>query len=200
MVADLRAQQVRKGIKSLSRPEKCWVAAHPFIAKKAWRCTQQVRYVTDSIEKAGTLRDGNGGQLDAFRHAFWMASLAQIIPAKKAIRLGKAHEKGNYIDFKKGRLEENARPDSLAGVMDLRNNEAGIDAGKNYRADTAANKISLEESIVHLVWDGKLTIVKKDAAGNILSCEGNRVEAEKYTGKWFIPKCLVSSDLVQVMH
>ena len=69
---------VCKQFKRISSPEKCWVINHIFVAKKAWRITQYVRLQTDSIQKTNMLDgDANGGQVDAFRHAFWMASLSQ---------------------------------------------------------------------------------------------------------------------------
>jgi hypothetical protein len=193
------AQSSRQGFRSLSRPEKWWVAAHPFAAKRAWRCTRQARLVTDSLGKAGVLSDGNGGQLDAFRHAYWMALLVQKMPARKAAKLGRAHEKGNYLDYLARRNEDGTRPDSLMCEMDLRNNAAGIAAGKAFRADTAKGK-SLTENIIHLAWDGGLTIVKKDANGVPLTCEGRPIDLTMYDGKWFIPKCLVRSDEITVKH
>ena len=43
--------------------------------------------------------DNNGGALDAFKHAFWMARLTQGIGHRASLSLGKAHEKGNYKAF-----------------------------------------------------------------------------------------------------
>jgi hypothetical protein len=196
----LRAQNAVNGFFQLSRPEKCWTIAHPFVAKKAWVCTQQARAATDSLEKNGTLTDPDGGQLDAFRHAYWMALLVQKMSAKKAEKLGIAHEKGNYIQFKKGQLEEKARPDSLASEMDLKNNRAGIEAGLKYKADTSLSKGSLVETILFLDWEGQLTITKKDSSGQYLTCEGKVIDLSVYTGIWSVPKCLVPSNNVAVEH
>ena len=71
--------------KQISYQEKLWVARHPFIAGKAWKITQFTKAVSDTI-KSDSILDGNdnGGQVDAFRHAFWMASLTQ----KNKIRYG----------------------------------------------------------------------------------------------------------------
>src|ERR1700751_2546470 len=84
LAAGLKSQSVIKSFRSLSYPEKLWVIEHPFVAKKAFHCTQRARLVTDSLEKTGILKDGNGGQLDAFRHAYWMALLVQKISPHKA--------------------------------------------------------------------------------------------------------------------
>ena len=99
-IPDLSAQNnnLFKKFCGLSRPEKCWVIAHPFIAKKIWKITQKVLEITDSISKISTLDgDKNGGQVDAFRHAYWMASLTKYMRGGKALRLCKAHERGNYL-------------------------------------------------------------------------------------------------------
>ena len=59
----MEAQKISalKKFKELSRPEKYWVFKHPFVAKKAWRITQEVIKVTDSVAYINTLdHDRNG--------------------------------------------------------------------------------------------------------------------------------------------
>lgn len=167
---------------------------HPFIAKKAFRITTHVRFVTDSIAQHGILKDGNGGQLDAFRHAYWMASLAQKIPAHKAEKLGKAHEKGNYLGWKNGIEEDSMRADSIMCVMDLKNNATGIQLGKEFKADTSSSKKKLEELVLKNVKSGKMVIVKKNSSGQPEDVSGRIIIAGNYKGKWYIPKVLVRSD------
>ncbi|HEU4718349.1 MAG TPA: hypothetical protein VFU15_10970, partial [Bacteroidia bacterium] len=191
---EMHSQAAVKSFRGLSRPEKCWVAAHPFIAKKAFRCSVEARAVSDSIGKTGTLKDADGGQLDAFRHTYWMALLVQEISPRKARKLGEAHEKGNYLGFKKGKQEDNSRADSMACVMDLRNNETGIQLGTAFGNDTSATKKSLVDSVVASVKKGNAVILSKDANGNYLDCEGNRIDLTLYEKKWYVPKCLVKSD------
>ncbi|MBK7181849.1 MAG: hypothetical protein IPH89_02375 [Bacteroidetes bacterium] len=78
----------------LSRPEKIWVLAHPFVAKKAMLASRQALVVTDSIAKLGIIgNDNNGGKLDAFKHAYWMVYLSFKIGSRRALKLGKAYEK-----------------------------------------------------------------------------------------------------------
>lgn len=197
---NLFAQSARKGFQHLSRPEKHWVIAHPFIAKKAFHCTERARFVTDSLQKNNMLKDGNGGQLDAFRHAYWMALLTQNISAKKAVQLGKAHEKGNYLDWKKGMKEDSARADSMMCEMDLKNNLSGIDIGKSFRNDSASNKISLVEKVLQADKLGKLVIIKKNAAGQFVDEKGRIIILANYEKKWFVPKVLVRSDYVQARN
>jgi len=195
-----KSQSLAKNFRQLSRPEKMWVIVHPFSATKAWKCTTRARLVTDSLQRSGVLNDGNGGQLDAYRHAYWMALLVQKISPRKAAKLGKAHEKGNYLDYKKEKTEEGTRPDSLMCEMDLRNNQSGISIGEAFKSDTATKKLYLEERVLHAVWNGQLTIAKKDAQGNYLDCSGKSIDLTLYARKWYIPKCLVRSNEIVVPH
>ncbi len=191
---DLNAQSKTKSFSKLSSPEKYWVMTHPFVVKKAFNTTQQARTVTDSLKRNGILADGNGGQLDAFRHAYWMALLVQKISPKKAEKLGKAHEKGNYADWKKGNQEDSMRADSMLCVMDLKNNTSGIKIGLEYATDTSSSKISLEMKVLKSVENGRLLIVKKTTSGICLDVNGRIIIESNYKHKWFIPKSLVQSN------
>src|ERR1044071_8372372 len=94
------AQQVVAGsFRHLSRPEKVWSVFHPFKARKAYHCAVRARFVTDSLEQAGVMSDKNGGQLDAFRHGYWMALMIETgIPEHAVRKIGENHERGNYLD------------------------------------------------------------------------------------------------------
>src|SRR4051812_15084088 len=88
-------EKLCKEFKKLSCPEKKWVLFHPFVAKKTFVFTQQARDASKEMIKDASLDgDENGGQVDAFRHAYWMALLSQNICWRKARWLGYAHEKG----------------------------------------------------------------------------------------------------------
>ena len=182
----------RKGFHQLSRPEKWWVFFHPFIAKKAFRLTEKARSAAKEAVKNQWLdNDENGGQVDAFRHAYWMALLSQHICWRKARSLGNAHEKGNYLDFKKHRLEEGALPDSASGAMDLFNNKIGIEIGR-------MNKKLPEEELKSMVRDsiltGKMKVIFKNQYGEALDCDSKRIDPEKYRQQWNIPKCIMNSN------
>lgn len=181
-----------KKFSHLSRPEKCWALRHPFILKKTWNITQHVLKITDSIAEVKTLDgDKNGGQVDAFRHAYWMAKLTQEIGWRKSLKLGRAHEKANYIDFKKHRLEDGTHPDKASGDMDLYNNKTGSVIGKS-------NKETEDKEIQILVIDaiiaGKMKIIKKDSIGNFLDIDNNIIPSDSLQGKWNNGKCLVNSN------
>ena len=124
---------------TVSYPEKRWAVFHPFIAKKSYILTKEALYVADSIKNSSTL-DGDiaGGQVDAFKHAYWMALLSQHIKGRKALKLGKAHEKGNYKSFKKSiRKGFPTSNDKRSSEMDLWNNQKGIQIGLDLTGSSA---------------------------------------------------------------
>ena len=133
-------------------------------------------------------RVGNGDQLDAFRHTYWMARLAQEIHWRKAKRLGKAHEKGNYRQFKKGKLEDDVLPDKISSEMDLFNNQVGLNLGKSNKEQ------ELKNEVIRLVKDGKCKILKTDVAGNFLDENNKIIPIEELKGKWKNRKVLVDSN------
>lgn len=179
----------QSSFRKLSRPEKCWALCHPIKAKKAANVTQKVQIVVDSIKRSGIIgSDGNGGSLDAFKHAYWMASVAIVIGRKQALKLGKAHEKGNYLQFKKQELEDAAMPDSISTVMDLRNNEFGVSAIAKCRN---LSQITIQKKIMDGLATGKLMVIKKDEYGNFLTCDGTIISMKEWKGKWGNPKCLI---------
>lgn len=184
--------QSNKGVFSkLSRPEKCWAFFHPFVAKKAHRITMKVQETAKEVAKDPVLdQDENGGQVDAFRHAYWMALLSQRIKAKKALKLGKAHERGNHISFKRGEYEEGAPPDSMGSVMDLYNNCIGSEIGRNNKK---IKEEELKQLVLRSIFQGNMRILKKDPKGNYLDCSGKIIDLVSYRGKWSVPKCLVGS-------
>jgi len=181
------SQSKIKSFKKLSCPEKWWVIWHPFVAKKAFAVSQLARQKTDSIKQNKILKGkGNGDQVDAFRHTFWMAKLTNEIGWRRAKSLGKAHEKGNYKDYKKQRLEDGEVPDKISSEMDFFNNKVGMELGKN----TDENLI---EKVVDLVKTGKCKMIKTDATGNYLDCNGNILLKADLNGKWENEKCLIWS-------
>lgn len=185
--------------RSASRPERIWSATHPFKAKKVVRCARRAQFITDSLGQANVITDRNGGQLDAFRHAYWMALMINEGLGETTVRkIGERHERGNYIDFRKGKQEDSVRADSMMCVMDLRNNTSGIAIGKQYR--DGDKKISLIELILKGIWNGELAIMSKNAKGEYLDRNGDVIVLSKYAGAWSIPKHIVKSDMITVPH
>ena len=97
------AQDKKSNLGKISCAEKWWVCIPSIYCEKNIQLTRYARNVADSVKKSDVLDgDISGGQVDAFKHAYWMSTLSQNIRWKAALRLGKAHEKGNYKSHKKG--------------------------------------------------------------------------------------------------
>lgn len=181
-------EKALKRFNKLSCSEKWWVIGHPFVAKKALKISLETRQKTDSVKQNKLLNGvGNGDPIDAFRHTYWMAKLTLVIGERKSRKLGKAHEKGNYRDFKKGKKEDGTLPDKISSEMDLFNNEVGLKIGKE-------KPEHIIKKVIEEVKKGNCKIIKKDAQGNFLDCEGNVIPKQKLVGKWENEKCLVDSE------
>ncbi|MFN8154007.1 MAG: hypothetical protein U0Y08_06925 [Bacteroidia bacterium] len=177
----------------LSGPEKTWTLLHPFKAGRAWKISRETRQQVEKFCRHTELDTFNhGGKLDAFRHTFWMARLTQSIGPRAALKLGKAHERGNFRQFKKGKGEDGNVQDSIACVMDLRNNEAGIALGKKH-LPTPTDSIAI--MVIDLIRTGNLTIMKRNAVGQLCTCEGLLVTLPAGQRRaWALPYCLVRSN------
>lgn len=183
------AQNDKITTKEVSCPEKWWAIKHPFVLKKAKKVTIETKKIVNQLKKDTILKgSGDGGQIDAFRHAYWMARLTQEIGHRRAKRLGIAHEKGNYKTFKKGEYEDDVIPDKISSDMDFFNNEVGIEIGKNTSVEAT------KEAVTNAVLNGKCKIVKMNKQGEFLTCDGEIIPKETLIGKWENNKCLVSSD------
>lgn len=186
------AQGATHGFFKLSCPEKCWVVLHPFIAQGAYHisieATEKVKEISTDTTFDG---DPNGGQLDAFRHAYWMARITQEYGWRRARSIGKAHEKGNFRSFKKHRHEDGMIPDKPSCQMDFLNNDVGIQIGKEH---LKATSLEITQIIKEQILIGKLFILKKDKQGNYLKCNGEIILPEEMKGLWETPKCVVTSN------
>lgn len=179
-------------IPKLSKYEKRWAIFHPFAAIKVNKISKKcfVIYKQPNI-KTELDTFTNGGKLDAFRHAFFMAAYAQKVKVEKLRKLGKAHEKGNYRQFLKSQLEDGERPDSLSCEMDLLNNELGFVIGKSNK------KLILEElknAVISEIKNGKAFIIKRNVFGNYVDCNNQEIDIFWFSKSWFVPKCLIKSD------
>ena len=172
-------------------PEKWWVIKHIFIAKKVYLLSLEAVRETKTLLNDTTLdSDEAGGQLDAFRHAYWMALVSQKYGKRKALSLGKAHEKGNYIYFKKNKLEDGLLPDYESSLMDYLNNDVGIEIGTKYKN---LSKDELKKIVIQHILEGKLFVLKKDSLGNYLNCNNEIIDLKEK--KWKTDKCIVPSNV-----
>ena len=180
-----------KAFKKLSCAEKTWVVFHPFKAKKAQKISLEAQRVADSVATTHLLDgDKSGGQVDAFRHAYWMARLRQEIGKNAARQLGKAHEKTNYQQYKKNKLEDGEQPDEISSEMDLFNNDIGL---TYTRKKVPHPKDGLIYSIVNGILAGKNKVIKKDKNKNYLTCDEEIISKKTLKGKWKNNKCLIDS-------
>ena len=187
----LAGQTNDSGFSSLSSPEKWWVIWHPFKAKKVLEVSLRALLVTDSIKKTNTIGvDINGGKLDAFKHTFWMANLSHHIGEKASLKLGEAHEKGNYRSFLRGHPEDGFLPDKVSSDMDLFNNQAGAQISK--KQPKASEDELIQLTIAELAHGG-LKIIKKDA-DVFLTCDGVPIPEASLKGHWENDKCLIPSN------
>ena len=183
----------REYFSELSRPEKWWVITHPFSAGRALEISLHARKVSKKMEDHPELDgDGRGGQVDAFRHAYWMALMTIELNHKRAWRLGYDHEKGNKLQFlrKKGEYD-GLLPTAADCTMDMHNNEAGIAIGLKY---PDVSREELREIIIEKLLDGHFIMLKKDTENNFLDCHGNVISREDYYHSWEIPVCLVPTN------
>ena len=176
----------------LSGPERVWVVCHPFSAAKVHKITAEVLSRSkDTVLTQDLDQVSNGGQSDAFRHALWMARVTRARSGKVARSLGKAHEKGNYKDFLKGRFEDGGLADSTASAMDLYNNEVGIRLAEE---NPEANDRELEQIILKAIQEGQMMIIDKKGPDRLRDKdrENDRVEGKKLwnRGRELIPSNL----------
>lgn len=178
----------------ISKYEYRWALWHPFAALKIKKQLPKAMLIYKEVKQQKLLDTfENGGKLDAFRHTYTMAYLSRTIKVKKLRKLGKAHEKGNKLQFLKQDLEFGERPDSLAGEMDLRNNELGFCIGGKHKW---LNDQELKDEVLNEIKEGKAWYLKRDQDGKYIDCEGNVLNLEDFRGKWFIPKCLIKGKIV----
>ncbi len=121
-----------------------------------------------------------------------MEAFAQKINIKKIRKLGIAHEKGNYKSFLKGIKEDGEFADSLSTVMDLHNNELGFSIGK---ANKDLDPKKLRDEVATQIFSGKSLFFKRNARNQYVTCDGKLIILEDYKGKWFVPKCLIATNL-----
>ena len=184
--------QTYEKFKKLSSPEKCWVIFHPFKAKRAKRVTDEVIATIDSISKADKIVHKTGNQLDAFKHAFWMYSLAEEIGWRSAKSFGIQHEKGNYEFYQQHKLEDGELPDKVSGDMDLHNNAMGLELYKTHKKEHLSKK-EIIKVVRRAVVEGKMKIIAQSSTGKYLDEKGNIIPKKAYYNLWKNPKVLITS-------
>ncbi len=176
----------------ISKYEYRWAFFHPFAAFKVKNHLKEAMNIYSSVKTSNILdNEESGGTLDAFRHTFTMAYLSRYVKTKKLRKLGKAHERGNEYFFHKKQQEFGERADSLACVMDLRNNELGFEIGLKY---CQVSKEELKAIVIEQIKNGNAWKLKKNSQNQYVSCENEPILIENYKNQWFLPKCLIKSN------
>lgn len=177
---------------NLIDPEKAWALKHPFAAFKVKKIKAQCDFIYNSTSLRQQLDTfSNGGNLDAFRHVFFMLAFSQKVKVSALRRLGKAHEKKNRQDFLKSKMMQLDHPDSLGTIMDLENNELAFKLSSSHFSDSYEQ---LKEFILVEIKSGHAYIMKRDNKCNYLSCENEVIDLNLYLRRWSIPKCLAPSN------
>jgi len=182
-----------KTFSSISKYERRWVFFHPFAAIKIKRHQKEMYAVYKEVKDKNLLDVfENGGKSDAFRHTFAMAYFSKYVATRKLRKLGIAHEKGNYQQFQKNKIDEGGElPDSLSSVMDLQNNELGFSIAKEVKKLSAEE---IKQKVIQLILNGNAVIIKRNTEGLYVDCDGSIISRQRIYTRWNIPKCLVKSN------
>ena len=184
--------QFLESYKKLSTPEQQWVKRHPLAAFRTHKIADTVKTEANARLKDADLDgDLNGGMVDAFKHTLWMALTAQKIGYDKALKLGQAHEDGNYLEYVADPKRAKTPQDSIASRMDMLNNIVGARIGAD-NPDASYNAIV---AIVRRhILNGECWKLRKKDKNTYLDANGNVIDIHKYDNNWVIPKVLVKSN------
>lgn len=181
----------RSAFMQLGVAQKKWVLAHPFKAKIAYQVTQQALVKLDSLG-ATNYFEGNiksGSKADAVRHAYWMVLLSKKIGKRRALKLGKAYERKNKRDFKKGSVVGTYLPDLVGMQMDLKNNAVGVNIENRFSSN------ELLAVVLSFLEQGKLVYIKQNEKGEFLDKNGQIILYEDWSGKWKNDRVVIPTSL-----
>jgi hypothetical protein len=181
------AQHKRK----VSLPEALWAIRHPFVANKAFKTSKIALTKADSIIRADSISKLSDGKADALTHCIWMAMLCREIDSTKAIKLGIAHEKGNYKQFKKGSY----RHDSTATLMDLSNNQNGISVAR------LTQNMPLDSTLAYAVLflqSNRLYYILRNEDNEFVDHNGKVIQWPPEEPKWFTGRRLNRAVIVEI--
>jgi hypothetical protein len=167
-VHQLRAQSSKSNQIRPSKREIIWGITHPLIVYKVHKISIIAYQISDSLAQNNILAGASGGYLDAFKHCFWMALLAQQIGAHRALRLGVIHENLNYWRFRRTKIGAH----SILSWMDLKNNELGLQLAKSVPQNSQQELITL---ILKTVQSGKAWVVEVDSLGSFLKSQNQQL-------------------------
>jgi hypothetical protein len=116
-----------------------FVVRHPIAASRIGNVspgksnisTNAVRFSTRSPQDGGSVlsfgANKEGGQVNAFRHTLWQATIASEFGESRAAQIGNVHESNPFANLSKTTFKNSADAD---GTVDLLNNQIGRDLAK----------------------------------------------------------------------
>lgn len=185
------AQNKKMIIQSMSCKNKVWAIRNVSSLKKALVISNEVLNTMDSLYRENLFEtNSEGSRLDAFRHIYWMYSLASEIGIEKSRRIGLIYEDYNQYVF-------SVRPCSgydLAGrLMDEYNNELGLYL---FSKIGVREKEEVFEEIMNLISRGCARIVAKDELQRSLDANNNVILESEWKSQWNNNRCLIKSNKV----
>lgn len=185
------AQNKKMIIRSMSCKNKVWAIRNVSSLKKALVISNEVLNTMDSLYRENLFETNSEGScLDAFRHIYWMYSLASEIGIEKSRRIGLIYEDYNQYVF-------SIRPCSgydLAGrLMDEYNNELGLYL---FSKMGVREKEEVFEEIMNLISRGCARIVAKDELQRSLDANNNVIPESEWKSQWNNNRCLIKSNKV----
>ncbi len=187
----LSAQNKTLLAKSIKFQDKVWVTANINNIKKALRVSNHVLTKMDSLYKAGNFETNvEGSRYDAFRHIYWMYSLAKEIGIDKSRKIGLMYEDYNYYIFN---IKSSSGYDFAGRTMDEYNNEVGLYLFS--KIGKQENEIVFE-NIRNLISKGYAKIIAKDKNQNSLDKNNNILPEEQWKKEWKNNRYLINSNVI----
>lgn len=187
----LMAQNKKMIIQSMSCKNKVWAIRNVSSLKKALVISKEVLNTMDSIYRENLFEtNSEGSRLDAFRHIYWMYSLASEIGIEKSRRIGLIYEGYNQYVFS---VRSCSGYDLAGRLMDEYNNELGLYL---FSKIGVREKEKVFEEIMNLISRGCARIVAKDKLQRSLDVNNNVIPESEWKSQWNNNRCLIKSNKV----
>lgn len=185
------AQNRKMIIRSMSCKNKVWAIRNVSSLKKALVISNEVLNTMDSLYRENLFEtNSEGSRLDAFRHIYWMYSLASEIGIEKSRRIGLIYEDYNQYVFS---VRSCSGYDFAGRLMDEYNNELGLYLFSKMRV---REKEEVFEEIMNLISRGCARIVAKDKLQRSLDVNDNVIPESEWKSQWNNNRCLIKSNKV----
>lgn len=187
----LMAQNKKMIIRSMSCKNKVWAIRNVSSLKKALVISNEVLNTMDSLYRENLFEtNSEGSRLDAFRHIYWMYSLASEIGIEKSRRIGLIYEDYNQYVFS---VRSCSGYDLAGRLMDEYNNELGLYL---FSKIGVREKEKVFEEIMNLISRGCARIVAKDKLQRSLDVNNNVIPESEWKSQWNNNRCLIKSNKV----